>query len=167
MAFPVVDQKSVQARITTTKGVGNHLLSKLDRGGYVQAVRFDWTNQTGGTLANGTVIQLATVGPGLILPQSTITVSAMGSDRVLDLGFQKYTDVDGNPVSADQDGILDGVNVSSAVNSSFTDLGSTVAAPVYQLGLELTGQTDILATVTGGDIPNGATIKGILLMVMT
>jgi hypothetical protein len=167
MAFPVVDQKSVQARITTTKGVGNHLLSKLDRGGYVQAVRFDWTNQTGGTLANGTVIQLATVGPGLILPQSTIAVSAMGASRLLDLGFQKYTDVDGNPVSADQDGILDGVDISSAVNSSFIDLGSTVAAPVYELGLELTGQTDILATVTGGDIPNAATIKGILLMVMT
>lgn len=162
MALLPIADKSSQADITTSNGLGNRSLGLYDRGGPVKAFRFSYTNDTGGTLAAGSNIQLATVGPCLILPTSTISVSALGASRTLDLGFQEHEDNEDNTVAADIDALIDGADVSAAIDTTLLAVGVDA---VKEGGLELKAQTDILAQINGGTIPNGATIEGFLFVI--
>lgn len=162
MALLTIADYSTQGDTLNTK-IGNNKLGQFDRGGVVQAVRFTYTNTSGGALADGSHVFLAKVGPCLILPNSFFSVSAFGASRTLDVGIQEFTLRDGTTVASDIDALIDGWDVSSAAESTLSGLTSG-ADPV---GYEVTGQTDILAKVLGGTLPVNGTIKGILFIIST
>tara|TARA_Y100000004_G_scaffold53731_2_gene59756 strand:- start:270 stop:758 length:489 start_codon:yes stop_codon:yes gene_type:complete len=98
----------------------------------------------------------------LILPLSRVHSSALGSSRTMDLGWIAYTDDDGASVSADPNGLDDGVDVSSAV--AFNPGGTVGTHETYlfesQEGVVLTAQ------VNDGTLPAAATIKGYFVYVI-
>lgn len=164
MAKVAITGKSSEATITTAVGgIGNRLLGMGARGAQPKVYTFSYTNNTGGTVAAGTYLQLATVGPGWILPDSVVSVSALGASRILNLGTQEYVDKDGTTQATAITALSTGIDVSAAVNCKL--LGSDATSGTYGTGFYLNGRTDILAQVTGGTIPNGATIKGLLKVI--
>lgn len=165
MAKTTITGKSTQATTTTATGLGNKLLGKADRGGVVQAFPFTYTNSTGGTLADGSYIQLCTVGPGRVLPTSVFTTTALGSSRVLNIGTQEYVNTAKTTVAASANALVAAADVSSAVvNKTF---GAVTTDGAAGAGYDIAGPCDILAQVTGGTIPNGAVIRGVIFMVQT
>lgn len=165
MAKLAVTQRSTQARITdATFGAQNTLLGKNDRGGVEKVKRFTFTNDTAGTISAGSYIKLHSTGPGLITGLTLFT-SAMGAARVLNVGTQEYYNPYTNAVVASNiTALVNGLDV-SAVQTGFsaqTVAGSGIATGT---GVDLPSNTDILAQVTGGTIPQGATINGFLRMI--
>lgn len=162
MAPLTVTDKSAQADLITNTGLGNHLLGQRDRGGNVKALRFEYINDTGAALADGSIVQLTTVGPGVILPGSTISTSAFGVGRTLDVGLQEYENQNRETVVSDIDALVDGLDVSSAV--AHQTFGGATNSLTAGAGLVVTGQVDILAKVIGGTLPVNGTIEGIILV---
>ena len=161
MADLTVLKKSVQSTIIkSTDVMGDKMLGLYDRGAVIKAYPFYYTNDTGSTLADGSIIELTTIGPGYILPSSHYSVTAMDTSRVLNIGTQEYTDKDGTTVISDINALLVAKDVSSAVSQAA--IGSDTASLAYGDGYAVTGQVDILAQVTGGTIPDGAVISGVL-----
>lgn len=131
--------------------------------GRLRLALFDFTQAGAGDA--GSIAELVKLPAGhvrLILPLSRIGFSAMGSARTMDLGWAAYADHDGNPVAADPDGLDAGVDVASAgsVNPSGTVGGGETVLFEAREGLVIT------ARVTGGTIPDGATLKGYFVYVV-
>lgn len=163
MALFTITAKSTQATRTTKTGLGEKLLDRYEEGGGLIATRFYYKNETGGTIAADSIIQLCRVGPCLILPTSFICTTAFGSSRTLDVGLQEYTDIRGNTVAGDIDCLLDGLDVASAVAHKL--FGTDTASETYGQGKEILGQTDVVAKVIGGTMPNNGIIQGIIFSV--
>lgn len=163
MAKLTITGNSTQATTYKNGGIGNFLLSLYERGGNVKELPFTYTNTTGGTLADGSIIELAKCGPCRVMPGTTISISALGASRVLNLGLQEYTDRNGATVASAITALLTGLDVSSAVNGQSLNIVTTSGA--FPVGFDVNGQSALLAQVTGGTIPNGATIKGILKVI--
>jgi hypothetical protein len=162
-ALTVVD-KSTQFD-TLESNLGNKHLGKYDRGGVVQAVRFTYTNDSGDALADGDIVKLAKVANCLILPNSFLFSSAMGTGRTLDVGVQEYVDYNGTTVASNIDALLDGLDVSAAVEMKI--FGEDTASLTRPAGLEIKGQADILAKIIGGTLPANGTLKGMLFIIST
>ena len=65
----------------------------------------------------GSLIRIGQLPSGrvrLILPLCFIAFEALGSSRTMDMGWEAYTDDNGDAVVADPNGLDDGVDVSSA-----------------------------------------------------
>lgn len=163
MAPLTITAKSTQATRTTRTGVGEKLLNRYDEGGVIKATRFYYKNETGSTLAADSIIQLCKVGPCLILPTSVISVTAFSTSRTLDVGLQEYTDIRGNVTASEIDGLLDGLDVSSAVSN--VAFGSQTASNTYGVGWYVDGQADVVCKVLGGTMPNNGIIQGIIFSV--
>jgi hypothetical protein len=83
--------------------------------------------------------------------------SAFGAARTLDVGYAAHTnDRTGATVVADTAAFASAVDVSSAGNLALDE--SESAGALTDVVFE--GKARILATVAGGTIPAGATIKG-------
>lgn len=93
---------------------------------------------------------------------STIRVSALGSSRVMDIGFDAYTDWKGASVSADDDYFATDVDVSAAATVLFSEAlnGASTKEFRSKSGVRLR------ATVAGGTIPDAATINGYVVYVI-
>lgn len=163
MAKVTIADNSDQADIYKNTGLGNFLVGQKDRGGQPKSHIFEYTNTTGGTLADGSYIELCKVGPGKILPTSHVSTSAMGTSRVLNIGLQEYTDRDGATVAADANKLLAAYDVSSA--TYLKQFGTDTASETAGAGLAVNGQVAVLAQVTGGTIPANATIKGVIQII--
>lgn len=163
MADLTIADKSTQATTTTNTGLGNRHLGLYDRGGNIKAVRYSYINDSGAALNDGDIVQLCSIGPCLVLPTSVITTSAMGTGRTLDVGFQEYTETDGDTVSSDIDAFLDGLDVSSAVLDK--RFGSDTASLTKGDGHVLTGRTDVLAKIIGGTLPTNGTLEGFIFVI--
>jgi len=105
---------------------------------------------------------LVTLPPGivrLIKTDSKFVCSAFGSSRTLDIGYAAHTNADGTAVPLSANAILDDADVSAAAK---LECGAGTGA----LGTDPTILFDsregvkLYATVAGGTIPAGATIKG-------
>ena len=163
MAALTITAKSTQATRTTNTGIGEKLLDRYNAGGHIQAYRFFYQNTTGGTIAANSIIQLCTIGPCHVLPNSEITVSAFGASRTLDVGLQEYVDTAGDTVASDVDAFLDGLDVASAVSG--TTFGSDTNSTAYGDGVTIDGQVDVVAQVLGGTLPNNGIIQGVIFAV--
>lgn len=163
MADLTVTDKSVQADVTESRGLGERLLGLYNRGGVVKAYRITYVNDSGGALADGSIVQLCTVPAGIILPHSFITTSAFGAARTLDMGTQEYIDTNGDTVASDIDALFDGLDVSAALTNK--EVGTDTNSLAKGDGLIVTGQVDILAKVIGGTLPVSGTIEGFIFMI--
>lgn len=163
MALLTVDYKSTQATRTTRTTIGEQLLDRYDAGGHLQAYQFYYKNETGGTIAADSIIQLCTIGPCHVLPTSVITTTAFSTSRTLDVGLQEYVNTAGDTVASDIDAFLDGLDVSSAVSN--TMFGSDTASTAYGAGVTIDGQVDVLAKILGGTLPSNGIIQGVIFAI--
>jgi len=84
-------------------------------GGAVKFYFFSYTQS--GIATVGDLMRTVKLQPGtcrLILPLSRISFSAGGAASTMDIGWEAYTDLDGNAVVADPNGLDDGVDSSVA-----------------------------------------------------
>lgn len=112
-------------------------------------------------LAANDQIDLCDLPPGRvrILPfLSRISTSAFGAGRTLDLGHRAYNarpvgTID--PEAEDGDALIDGLDVSAAVNAAA--FSTSLKFDMYSVQ-----EKRIFATVLGGTMPIGATLAGML-----
>lgn len=112
-------------------------------------------------LSAGGTMALAMLPPGRlrVLPQlSRITTSAFGAGRTLDVGYGAFQDRPSgtaDPVVADPDAFIDGLDVSGAVIAGV--VGTGLKFDLYSLsGIVVQG------TVLGGTFPNLGTVELLL-----
>jgi hypothetical protein len=112
----------------------------------------------------GSSVALVKLPPGsvrLLLPMSWMYVNWTTASATLDLGWDAYTDLDGAAVSADPDGLIDGIDVDAVGVRAFEEL-MTLA------GLAATGYTKLFQSKEGvviratspGAIASGDDISG-------
>ncbi len=118
--------------------------------GRVRIFRGYFKNTTGGTIATGVNISMVKVPPCRILAMSKFRFSAFGASATIDIGWQNYTEVDGDAVTEDPDGIKNDLDVSSAGSYEF---GSDAAN--YQ-GISIGGQAEIVIQTGGAVMPTNA-----------
>jgi len=134
-----------------------------DMTGKLRIARFDFTQSGAGDA--GSLAEIAKLPPGkvrIILPLSRIAFSAFGLARTMDLGWLAYTDLAGDAVAADPNGLDDGVavDIAGSVNP-----GGTVGGDETYLFTSTDGVT-ITAQVNDGTIPDAGTLNGYLLYVL-
>lgn len=132
-------------------------------GGKVKIQFFEFTQGAAAGDA-GSYAYLCKLPPGtvrVLLKQSFLGTSAMGTSRTLDLGWAAYTGQDGVAVNADPNGLDDGVDVSSAATT--TPGGTVGGSETYLFSSQ--GGVAITAQINDGTIPAAATIKGYIAYV--
>ena len=125
---------------TTTPAVNNET---SDWKGRVRGMYFEHTQSGAGD--SGSSVALVKLPAGrvrLLLPSSWLYVNWTTASATLDLGFDAYTDLDGSAVTADPDGLIDGISVDSADVIGFEEL-TTLA------GLAATGYTKVFESKDG------------------
>lgn len=153
--MPVTNQYSDQLQMTVDDP--STLLDTSEVGGRQRIAFFDFT-QSGAGDANSTAI-LAKLPAGrlrILREASVISSSAFGASRTLDVGYQAFTAKDGTETAADADALVDGVSVANAATNA---MDAAAGADPTLFVNSRTGVT-IEATVLGGTIPDGATLKG-------
>lgn len=125
----------------------------------VRFVPFTFTQSGAGDATSIANLAFLEGGRYHIYPKSSyMQNSAFGASRVLDIGLAAYTDEDGNTVAAQPLLFDDDIDVSAAAGAA---LGSDIAAATGGKFLVKTRSgVAITATVAGGTIPDGATLKG-------
>lgn len=86
----------------------------------------------------------------LLLPMSWLYVNWTTASATIDLGWAAYTDLAGDAVTADVDGLVDGLSVESADVIGFEEL-TTLA------GLAATGYTKVFSSQSGVTITASST----------
>jgi hypothetical protein len=153
----------ISVNVTTPQSVfaaqnkGRQLMNPYTAPGKARITYFYYKNETGGTLADGTVINF---GPLLRstrhLPMVLLKNSALGASRLLNLGYQGHATRDGVAVNGAIKGILPDHDAAAA-KTVFTWVGTAA-------GVNIEGDAvDLLGQVTGGTIPNEAVIEGYLI----
>lgn len=124
---------------------------------------FHYKNETGGTLADGTEIDLCDLPPGAvrIIPYLSRykTVVAGGASRVLDIGLRAYASkYNPNPQdlqAEDDDALVADKDISSAVAATVFDAANDLFVDIYsRAGVR------VFATIDGGTIPANLEIEG-------
>lgn len=103
----------------------------------------------------------------LLLGSSFMYVNWTTASATLDLGWDAYTDIDGDAVSADADGLIDGLSVESAGLYSGEDL--VTALTQAQGGTKLFESQDgvvLRATSTDTAIADGDDLVGYVMYVV-
>lgn len=120
----------------------------------------DFTKSGAG--ADGDDIRIFKLPPGrvtLIGPNSYLRFSAFGASRVWKLGWLAYTNRSGVAVAANLSGLQSAVDISAAVETRL--MPAAVKANGRMTFDSLSGVT-LIGEVTGGTIPDAATILGAL-----
>ncbi len=145
--------------------VNNNTAVKVDQWhGRLRVMTFEFTQ---GSVAGdaGSLAVLGRLPAGnvrVILPLSFIGTSAMGVARTMDIGWLAYTQRDGSAVTADPNGLDDGIDVSSAAT---TTPGGTLGGGENK-EFDNEGGVDITAQINDDTIPAAATIQGFLVYVV-
>lgn len=136
-----------------------------DTHGKLRFAYFYYKNETGGTLADGTEIDLVDLPTGRIrvLPKlCSYRTTLMGASRTLDIGHREYYKDDTQvAVAEDDDAWVANKDVSAAVNDVAFDGG---AAALTDL-MYSKGGIRVYATIDGGTIPADGIIEGYLVYV--
>lgn len=164
MAPLTVTVKSVAATLQSNT-LGRKFQDPTKTDSPVFLKHFYYKNETGGTLADGTIIDFGPIlGPGIIEEISAVNYTAMGASRVLNLGLQEYRKQKDNAlVSADINTLVEALDVSSAGNKSFRETTSDTVASGAN-GLEIHGVVNMLGQITGGTIPANGIVSGVLVI---
>lgn len=133
-----------------------------DYGGRLKTYRFSHTQSGAGDA--GSTVELVHLPAGrfrIYGAMSRVGFSAFGTSRVLDIGWQAYTDFGGAAVAADADGIDNDINVATAGSAA---MGNALAALDDTLVIESQTGVTIYATVAGGTIPDAAVLSGYIVI---
>lgn len=141
-------------------------LALFDQGQYRKIVLpFNFLQSGAGDA--GSIAKLRKLPPGRLIffpLESYITWEAFGAARVLDIGFEAYTEPDGDAVVAAAALFDNDIDVSSAGGAALgSDYGQATVANVGQMR-EFWSKAGvaIVATVAGGTIPTGTNLTGYL-----
>jgi hypothetical protein len=134
----------------------------------MEALPFTFTQSGAGNAGSTATLLVLQKGRYRIYPKlSFINWTAFGASRVLDIGLSAYTAEDGSTVALADNRFDDNVDVSAAGGAA---MGSDLAA-ADSIGVDVlvggTSNTDgaaIVATVAGGTIPDGAILRGYLVV---
>lgn len=145
----VTNQDSVQ--IANLKAFPPVINPAMDDGGRTRAAAFNFTQS--GVGDDGSSVNAMTMPGGkLRIMQMHIDHSALGASRVMAVGHGGYSDGEGNAVAADPNYFATGIDV-SAVGTELLSLGFAKSLPTP-------GGFTVTLTVTGGTIPDAATLSG-------
>lgn len=157
----VTQEKSSQ--ITNLEASPPTFIPTTDWKGRVRAMRFTFTQGAAagdaGSLAE--LVKLPAGNVRVLLYLSRLNFSAMGASRTLDLGWLAYANPDGTAVTADPNGLDDGVSVATAGNAT---PGGTVGGDETFLFQSKEGVT-LTAQINDGTIPAAATIGGTIVYI--
>jgi hypothetical protein len=134
------------------------------RGGILKCQHVKHT-QSGAGDATSTIDLWTIPGGATLLTQlSSIRHTDFGTGVTLDIGWTAYTKPDGTSATADPDGLVEDIDVSTAASlgkplSNGTAIG---AAGYYK---EFEGPALIQATVVGGAIPDGAVVECVFVYI--
>lgn len=159
----VTTQNTTEYTNATASPVVN-LNPTTDYAGRVRIMHFTH-NQDGAGDATSSVA-LGTLPAGkvkVLLSSSNAYVNWTTGSATLDLGWDAYTDGDGNSVAADADGLLNGLNVDTAGQFS---LGSGQAATGGTYTFNSKGGVTIRATSQDTAIANDDDLVGYILYVV-
>lgn len=140
----------------------------IDNYGKLRVVYFHYKNLTGGTLPDGTEIDIGWLPPGVMrifpLLSAYRTVVAGGASRVLNIGRRAYASkYNPNPSALEVEeaaGFVSAKDISAAVVSAVFDAGNNMA-------IDFSSRKGILAyaSVTGGTIPSLWELEGYFTLV--
>lgn len=121
--------------------------------GSIQIAHFDFTQGVAAGDANSTLELIRMKAGRVRIVDIEFACSAFGASRVLDIGYRAHTNIDGvTAVAEDDNAYSDDLDVSAAADvRDFVDVVT-----------ESFDGFDIFAKVTGGTIPAGATVKGVI-----
>lgn len=141
----------------------------VDDYGKLRVSYFHYKNSTGGTLPDGTEIDLFDLPPGVIrvIPYLSRfkTVVAGGASRTLDIGMRAYASkYNPNPAALEveaDNAFADNVDISAAI-------GATIWPVMNDLVVDLSSRKGIrvFATIDGGTIPSLLEIEGVCVYVV-
>lgn len=146
--------------LATIEAGEGELVQSREYLGRVRIARFAYTNGTGGTLAAGSKIRLVKLPANRVIvlgERSLLKHSALGASRVAKVGYEAYVDRSNAAIAEDDDALADALDLAAAGVKS---VGNNIAGADTQLQLDSRDGVVLFATITGGTIPNGATVKG-------
>lgn len=146
----MANQNSTQ--YAKTQSVPAEMNDACDEHGRVRVRAFDFAQSGAG--ADGDTVTLCKLPGGTLRVIGVqFTNSALGASRVVKIGHTGYTNLSNAAVAADDDAFL--------ANTSVAAAGSTNAVVASKISSK-TGLT-VRATITGGTIPDAATLNGQIL----
>lgn len=159
----VTTQKSTEYTNATASPVVT-LNPTTDYAGRVRIMHFTHAQSGAGDATSS--VALGTLPAGkvkLLLSSSNAYVNWTTASATLDLGWDAYTDGDGNSVAADADGLLDGLNVDTAGQFNFGS-GQNANGGTYTFNSK--GGVTIRATSQDTAIADGDDLVGYILYVV-
>lgn len=113
----------------------------------------------------GSIVRAIRIPPGrwrMILSECRIYFEAMGTARTMDIGWLAYTDVNGDTVVADPNGLDDGIDVSSA--GSVVPAGTIGTHETKVFDARSTDGVTITLQINDGTLPIGKDISGYFVL---
>ena len=157
----VTTQKS--AEVTNITASPPTMLDTSSLHGRLRVAYFLHTQDGAGDATSTVDLVKLPAGKGRILIRSSwLASSAFGSSRTLDIGYVAHTDNSGDAVAVDVDGLLDGLDNSSATAAMLGTGTNALDTYLYDSNAPLT----IQAVVAGGTIPDTATLEGYIVYVL-
>jgi hypothetical protein len=148
------------APLATIEAGEGELVQSREYLGRVRVARFTYTNTTGGTLAAGSKFRLVKLPANRVIVLgrlSNLKHSALGASRVAKIGHEAYISRANVPVAEGDDALATGLDLATA---GVKHMDGNIATADTQLAYDSRDGVVLFATITGGTIPNGATIKG-------
>ncbi len=159
------EQRATELGLTSgTLQRGDRLLKPCDGGAKPGIWYCYFKNTTGGTLAAATVISLAHVPAGRLIPHMSYIITSAWTTATLDIGWNVHNqDTSTNPTStvidSDPDGIIDGLDTGSAVTQFLSASASGSVTAVRTPGISFDGWTELCATIATGTMASNGTIE--------
>lgn len=158
----VTTQKSTEHTNATATPVT--LNPTTDYAGRVRIMYFTHAQSGAGDATSSVALGSLPAGKvKVLLSSSNAYVNWTTSSATLDLGWDAYTDGDGNSVAADADGLVDGLNVDTAGQFSF---GADQAATGGTYTFNSKSGVTIRATSQDTAIADGDDLVGYILYVV-
>lgn len=138
----------------------------------LEVMPFNFTQSGAGNAGSTATLIVLQKGRYRLFPHmSRLYHSAFGASRTLDIGLSAYTQEDGTTVALADNRFDNDINVAAATaTANGIVLGSSLAA-ADTAGIDVnvggTSNTDglgIIATVAGGTIPDGAVLRGFIVV---
>lgn len=132
-----------------------------EHGARLRILHWSFTNDTGAALPAGDIL-IAKLPAGRMRVLTGIggfNNTALGTGRTLALGYTAHTDKNGDAVAED----LDAFKTVTSVATAATALVALNAADNGSWFFNAREGVDVVATIAGGDIPNGARVGGYLV----
>lgn len=152
------NQKSTEYTNATASPVVNNAPHEMH--GRVRVAFFTHDQDGAGDATSDVILCKLPAGKvRLLLGSSFMYVNWTTASATLDLGWNAYTDIDGDAVNADPNGLIDGLDVDTAGLYSHEDLVTALTQATggtylfeSQSGVEIVATSQDVALATGSDL---------------